>query len=87
MTNPMPPVLYEDEHVIALDKPSGLLVAPDRWDKELENLMDLVHAQRSPDWFNAHRIDAGTSGVLLCAKTKPALDRLCLQFERHQVRK
>lgn len=87
MTNPLPPVLYEDEHVIAFDKPSGLLVAPDRWDKELENLMDLVHAQRSPDWFNAHRIDAGTSGVLLCAKTKPALDRLCLQFERHQVRK
>ena len=83
----MPAVLYEDGDLIAFDKPSGLLVAPDRWDKELENLMDLVHQRLSPGWFNVHRLDRETSGVLLCAKNKAALDALSLAFERRTVGK
>ncbi|HPF99050.1 MAG TPA: RluA family pseudouridine synthase [Kiritimatiellia bacterium] len=83
----LPTVLYEDDDLIAFDKPSGLLVAPDRWDKELENLMGLVHQHLSPDWFNVHRLDRETSGVLLCAKNKAALDALSLAFERKTVRK
>lgn len=85
--SPIPPVIYEDDALIAFDKPSGLLVAPDRWDKELENLMQMVHEQKSPDYFNAHRLDRETSGVLLCAKTKPALDALCAMFEEGRVAK
>lgn len=83
----LPTVLYEDADLIAFDKPSGLLVAPDRWDKEIENLMDLVHRHLSPEWFNVHRLDRETSGVLLCTKNKPALDALCLAFERKTVSK
>lgn len=79
--------LFEDEHLIAFDKPSGLLVAPDRWDKELENLMRWVHANVGPGVFNAHRLDRDTSGIVLCAKTKPALDELCRQFETGAVEK
>jgi hypothetical protein len=42
---PLPPVIFEDDSLIAFDKPSGLLVAPDRWDKKREYLMGLVHAK------------------------------------------
>ena len=83
----LPPILFEDEHLVALDKPSGLLIAPDRWSKEAVNLMQLVHERLSRDIFNAHRLDRDTSGVVLCAKTKAALDHVCLQFERGEVEK
>lgn len=84
---PLPPVLFEDDTMLAFDKPSGLLVAPDRWDKARENLMSLVHAERGQDVANVHRLDADTSGVLLCAKTKPALDFLSGQFQSKTVEK
>lgn len=87
MNPPLPPVVFEDDAIVAFNKPSGLLVAPDRWDKSLSNLMGMVHEQRDPGWFNAHRLDKDTSGLVLCAKTKPALDHLCRQFEQHRVRK
>ncbi|MEY2466476.1 MAG: hypothetical protein QOD03_997, partial [Verrucomicrobiota bacterium] len=38
------PVLFEDEHLLALDKPSGLLTSPDRLDANRPNLMKLLHA-------------------------------------------
>lgn len=83
----LPPKLLEDDHLIAFDKPSGLLIAPDRFDKDAPNLIAWVHAKISPDIFNVHRLDRDTSGVVVCAKTKPALDNLCLQFERGDVEK
>ena len=41
---PLPMIIHEDAEVLAFDKPSGLLVAPDRWDKTRANLMGMVHA-------------------------------------------
>jgi 23S rRNA-/tRNA-specific pseudouridylate synthase len=83
----LPPILFEDDTMIAFDKPSGLLIAPDRWDKQRENLMALVHARMGHGVANVHRLDADTSGVLLCAKTKPALDFLSGQFQAKTVEK
>jgi RluA family pseudouridine synthase len=83
----LPPILFEDDAMIAFDKPSGLLIAPDRWDKQRENLMDLVHARYGHGVANVHRLDADTSGLLLCAKTKPALDFLSGQFQSKTVEK
>ena len=83
----LPTVLFEDEALIAFDKPSGLLIAPDRWDKAKENLMDLVHGKLGEGVANVHRIDAGTSGLVLCAKTKQALDFLSGQFQSKTVAK
>ena len=78
------PVLFEDEHLLALDKPAGLLTSPDRHDEARPSLMKLLLdglaagkpwvRERSLTYLSqAHRLDFETSGVILLAKTKPAL--------------
>lgn len=86
---PLPPIIFEDDALVAFDKPSGLLVAPDRWDKTRAHLMGMVHAhpRYGDNVANVHRLDADTSGLLLCAKTKPALDFLSGQFQAKTVEK
>lgn len=90
------PVLFEDEHLLALDKPAGLLTSPDRYDPERPNLMKLLHAaiaagkpwarERGLSYLsNAHRLDFETSGVLLLAKSKPVLVRLADLFGTTKV--
>jgi RluA family pseudouridine synthase len=83
----LPPIVYEDSELVAFDKPSGLLVAPDRWDHGKRNLAALVHEQYSEECGNAHRLDRDTSGVVVFAKTLPALRALTEQFEAHTVEK
>ena len=84
---PIPPIIYEDDTLIAFDKPSGMLVAPDRWDKTRENLMGLVHDKLGHGVANVHRLDADTSGILLCTKEKTALDFVSGQFQSKTVKK
>ena len=85
------PVLYEDAHVLALDKPSDLPVAPDRAHPDWPSLTTLLHAgiKRGAAWavaggrtylMPAHRLEGETSGVLLLAKSKPALVALLNLF-------
>jgi len=81
----IPPILYEDDALIAFDKPSGLPVAPDRRDKATDNLMDRVRAALGRDLANVHRLDVDASGVLLCAKTKAAIDFVSGQFQSKTV--
>jgi 23S rRNA pseudouridine1911/1915/1917 synthase len=79
---PLPPILQEDDALIAFDKPSGLAVARERREKAKgASLMEAVQAAYGPEVANVHRLDAEASGVLLCAKTKPALDFLSGQFQ------
>lgn len=86
---PLPPILFEDDAIVAFAKPCGMLVSPDRWDKERPYLMRAVHEY--PDYgervANVHRLDADTSGIILCAKGKEALHLLASQFEQHKVTK
>ncbi|MFI5338042.1 MAG: RluA family pseudouridine synthase [Opitutales bacterium] len=83
----LPPVIFEDEAILAFDKPSGLSIAPDRRDRTTGSLLELVRARFGPGVANVHRIDADTSGLVLCAKTKPALDFLSGQFQSKTVEK
>jgi 23S rRNA pseudouridine1911/1915/1917 synthase len=83
----LPPILFEDDALIAFDKPSGLLIAPDRWDKARPNLMKQVHAALGEHVANVHRLDADTSGVVLCTKEKTALDFVSGQFQSKTARK
>ncbi|MDI1335384.1 MAG: pseudouridine synthase [Lacunisphaera sp.] len=82
---PLPPVLFEDDAVIAFDKPSGLPVAPGRGGPPVENLLDLVRAKWGDEIANVHRLDTDTSGLVLYARTKPALDFLSGQFQSKTV--
>lgn len=86
------PVLFEDDDLLALNKPAGLLVSPDRANPSRQNLMALLHRdiERGATWAkhrpglvylrNAHRLDSETTGVLLLAKKKPVLVALANLF-------
>jgi 23S rRNA pseudouridine1911/1915/1917 synthase len=81
------PVLFEDEHLLALDKPAGLLSSPDRAAPDRPSLVRLLHTAIAQDkpWarerslsylMNSHRLDGEISGVLLFAKSKPVFLKL-----------
>ncbi|MEO6873997.1 MAG: pseudouridine synthase [Opitutaceae bacterium] len=78
---PLPPLLFEDDTLLAFDKPSGLSVGAERGKQHSDNLMAMVQEKFGPGVANVHRLDADTSGVLLCAKSKVALDFLSGQFQ------
>ncbi|KAL6527110.1 hypothetical protein OROGR_016200 [Orobanche gracilis] len=81
-------ILYEDDDVIALNKPSGLQVLPGGLFQQRTVLTQLQrHAgnmttsgSQEPRPVPVHRLGRGTSGVLLCAKTKTAKSRLAAFF-------
>jgi len=82
---PLPPVLFEDEFLIAFDKPSGLPVGVDRKNPRRENLTGMVREKMGEGIANVHRIDEEVSGLVLYAKTKPALDFISGQFQSKTV--
>jgi RluA family pseudouridine synthase len=82
---PLPPVIFEDEVLIAFDKPGGMLVSPDRKDHQRENLTALVRGKFGEGVANVHRIDEEVSGVVLYTKTKPVLDFVSGQFQSKTV--
>lgn len=82
---PLPPVLFEDEVLIAFDKPGGMAVGPDRKNHARENLTALVREKFGDGVANVHRIDEEASGVVLYTKTKPSLDFVSGQFQSKTV--
>ena len=85
------PVLFEDDQLLALDKPAGLLISPDRATPERPNLTGLLHeaiaagkpwaVERQLTYLaNTHRLDGEASGILLLAKSKPVLVALANLF-------
>lgn len=78
---PLPPIIFEDDALIALDKPSGLATAPDPRDRSRPSIMEQLRVARGAGVANVHRLDDETSGLLLCTKTKPALDFVSGQFQ------
>lgn len=81
------PILYEDETLIAFNKPSGLPVIPERWHPEWPCLRSIAIERLNIPLLVVHRLDAGTSGLILFAKTEAAHRELCRQFAQHQVEK
>ncbi|MGC8742902.1 MAG: RluA family pseudouridine synthase [Verrucomicrobiia bacterium] len=91
-------VLYEDEYLMAINKPAGLLTSPDRYDPKRPNLMKLLHAgiEQQKDWaagrglkylMNPHRLDIETTGILLLAKNKEILTALTDLFGTEKISK
>lgn len=86
-------IMFEDEHLIVIDKPAGLVVHPaaGNFDGTLVNAL-LHHCRGSLSGIGGverpgivHRIDKDTSGLLVAAKTDPAHTGLAAQFARHSI--
>jgi 23S rRNA pseudouridine1911/1915/1917 synthase len=87
-------VLYEDEHLLAIDKPPGMVVHPAPGARRGTLVNALVHrfgvlaGVGEPDRPGiVHRLDRDTSGVLLVARTVAALEALARQFRERTVEK
>ncbi len=79
-------LLYQDAHLLAFDKPSGLLSVPAKPPGPQDCLEARVKAA-FPESLLIHRLDMDTSGVILFARTRLAQRHLNWQFERRQTRK
>ena len=83
-------IIYEDDDLIVTDKPPGILCVPGLYNKP--NLLDLVceHCELPKESASSrivHRLDMDTSGLVLFAKTEPALKKLQAAFRDRQVEK
>ena len=77
-------VVYEDEVMAVINKPSGLLSVPG---KTTDYSVATIAKQRWPGALPVHRLDMGTSGLLVVAKTKEAYVALQAQFVKRTVGK
>jgi 23S rRNA pseudouridine1911/1915/1917 synthase len=78
-------VLYEDSNILAIDKPSGILVHPDQKSKE-KTILDLF-VKKYPKLEIVHRLDKETSGVMLLAKNIKVHEFLKKQFMDRTIKK
>lgn len=86
-------ILYEDEHILIVDKPAGMVVhpVPGNWSGTFVNAL-LYHCQGLPGVESirpgiVHRLDKDTTGLLIAAKTIEAQQQLIRQFASRQVYK
>jgi RluA family pseudouridine synthase len=87
-------IIFENEHLLVVNKPPHLPVIPDRWNVALPNLKDLLQHQYQKITGSAeqaawvvHRIDADTSGIVMFAKSAPWHRALNELFENQQINK
>ncbi len=79
-------ICYEDEFLIAVNKPHGLLSIPDGYQKTLPNLVDMMKAA-FPSIYALHRLDKETSGVILFARDAQTHRLMNLAFSERTVEK
>ncbi|MFN0065184.1 MAG: RluA family pseudouridine synthase [Chlamydiales bacterium] len=78
------PILYRDDHILVIDKPAGLLSVPAA-NAEHSALSLLCAYYHTTSLYPVHRIDQGTSGVLLFARNKEIQRRLGPLFTEHSI--
>jgi 23S rRNA pseudouridine1911/1915/1917 synthase len=79
-------ILYEDESLIFINKPAGIVVQQRMHEPDEPYLHDLVARHTSPAYL-MQRLDRGTSGVIFFSKSSALNVRLTRQFERKRIRK
>lgn len=82
--SPEPIIIAENETLVAVNKPSGLLTIPDRFDAKLPSLRKYLQ-NRYGTIFVVHRLDRDTSGLILFAKTEEAHAYYSQAFEDRKV--
>lgn len=82
------PIIFQDEHLVAINKPSGLLVHRSAIDRhETRFAMQLLRDQLGQHVYPVHRLDKPTSGVLLFALSSECAQKTGEIFAQHQLRK
>ena len=77
-------IFYEDEYVFVVDKPAGLPVLPDGWEKDAPYLLKTLEADHGKLWV-VHRLDKTTSGVIVFARDAETHRALNVQFENREA--
>lgn len=81
-----PVIIYEDEHLVVVNKPANYLSIPDRYKPDLPNIQQFLK-NKFGEIFTIHRLDRETSGIILFAKDAETHKALSLQFENRKVEK
>ena len=80
-------IVYEDEWLLAVNKPAGMLSVPGKSDNEsISSLLHRLYPEATGPMI-VHRLDMDTSGLLLAAKTKDIHQNLQAQFKNHSIKK
>ena len=79
-------ILYQDEYVLAVNKPAGLTVVPLRTGKE-PCLKEILAQRFAREVFAVHRLDRETTGVVIFAFDAQSHRHLSMQFQNRRVRK
>lgn len=80
-------IVYFRDAVLAVNKPAGLSVLPEGWDKDAPYLVKMLEEELGRKTWVVHRIDKSTSGIVVFALTSESHRSLNIQFEKHQVEK
>ncbi|WP_113632734.1 bifunctional tRNA pseudouridine(32) synthase/23S rRNA pseudouridine(746) synthase RluA [Pectobacterium peruviense] len=85
-TDPWLHILYQDQHIMVVNKPSGLLSVPGRAPEHKDSVMNRIQVDY-PTAESVHRLDMATSGVIAVALTKAAERELKRQFREREPKK
>lgn len=84
--NPFLDILYQDQDIIVVNKSSGILSVPGRLAEYHDSILTRVRAN-FPQAHAVHRLDLGTSGVMVVGLNKNAISNLGQQFEKRKTHK
>ena len=77
-------MIYEDDHIIVVDKPSGMLSVPGKLSRtSVQSLLQ----EKNPDILLCHRLDMDTSGLIVAAKNEATYKHIQKQFLDRTVKK
>ena len=79
-------ILWQDEALVVVNKPAGLLTLPDGYDPTLPHLRSVLEPHLGRLWI-VHRLDRDTSGLILLARSRDSHRFLNDLFAQHQVEK
>ncbi|MBE7432636.1 MAG: RluA family pseudouridine synthase [Anaerolineales bacterium] len=79
-------ILHRDSSLLVINKPADLSVLSEGWSQETPYLAKILEEQFGRIWV-VHRLDKGTSGIIVFALTAEAHRSLNIQFEKHEVEK
>lgn len=80
------PIIWQDDHLLVINKPAGLLALADGYNSSLPHVKTALPAHLGPLWI-VHRLDRFTSGVMVLARNASVHRQLNTQFQDRKVKK